>query len=441
MILACDIGTTTVKVGIIDHKGELKAYGRLSLSDPYGRQFSAREWRRAFKQAVHELDAAVVKKIRAVVISGNGPSLVHVLLWHRQPAASNQNGSRRSYFLPLLARLKASDPRIYEKTNTVLPCPEYICYLLTGRAAALLPNSAFRDYYWSDKEITELGLDREIFPELIDLSAAFGKTTRSAGSELAIPCGVPVYCGGPDFLMALLGSGVIVPGCTLDRAGSSEGINHCAAQKIVHGNLRTLPGLLRGTYNVSGILPMSGRLLEQAAGSFFPRSEVFKAACFKALTVKPGSRGLLFIPRLMQKNIPHGNKNPLGSFLGLRVDHGPHEKLRAVMEALAMQLGTKLKILREQGFDIGEMTICGGQTRSPGLVQMKADILKVVIKPPVVTDAELMGGACAAYYALGEYHTLRQAAQNMVRFSQEFKPRKEYSRVYDDLFGRFCTHI
>jgi xylulokinase len=451
MILACDIGTTTVKAGIIDHKGGLKAYSRVMLSDPYNHKFPAREWRRRFTQAVYALGADEIKKIRAVVISGNGPSIVlldaegkaldHVLLWHHQPVKSDESTSTSSYFLPLLARLAEYNPHIYDKTHTLLPCPEYICYLLTGRMAALLPNSAFRDYYWSDTEIKVLGLDKVKFPEFIDLTAVFGRTTRSASGEYAVPHGVPVYCGGPDFLMALLGSGVITPGRTLDRAGSSEGINYCAAKKIIHGDLRTLPGLLENTYNISGILPLSGRLLEQAAASFFPHSATVAEACSEALTVKPCAHGLLFIPHSMRQRNLRGSKNLPGTFYGLRDDHGPPVKLRAVMEAIVMQLRLKLHIIREQGSEIADITICGGQTRSLGLAQLRADIFKIAIKLPVVTDAELIGGACVAAHALEEYNTLQQAAQSMVQFSQQLEPRKEYEHMYEDLFGRFCSFV
>ncbi len=451
MILACDIGTTTVKAGIIDHKGRLKAYSREQLSAPYDPNFSAEQWRTGFKKAVRKLAAAEIKKIKAVVMSGNGPSIVllddkgnplaPVLLWYNEPDKIEGSRNCRSYFLPKLVWLAKHSPDIFDKTRMILPCPEYICYLLTGRAATALPHDAYRDYFWSDAEISKFGLDKAIFPSFINPTVALAQTTRSACSEFAVPQGIPVYCGGPDFLMALLGSGVIVPGRTLDRAGSSEGINHCAAKKTMHQDLRTLPGLLENTYNISGILPRSGKLLEQAVNECYPQAISCATAFSAALAAAPGADGLLFIPYAKQQKKRQGRKNSLGSFLGLRDDHEPHVKLRAVMEALTMQQRLILQTIRRLGFTVSEMSISGGQGRHHGLIQLKADILKTRIKVPTVLDAELIGGACLAYCALGEYSTLPQAAQNMVHFMQQLEPQRQYEQLYDDLFQHFVQKL
>ena len=40
---------------------------------------------------------------------------------------------------------------------------------------------------------------------------------------LNLESGIPVYCGGPDFVAALIGTDTLQKGAICDRCGSSEG--------------------------------------------------------------------------------------------------------------------------------------------------------------------------------------------------------------------------
>ena len=57
----------------------------------------------------------------------------------------------------------------------------------------------------------------------------------------------------------------------------------------------------------------------------------------------------------------------------------------------------------ENGLQIGELRVTGGQARSPLWNQIKADITQRKILVPDVQDSELLGDACIGLYALGRH--------------------------------------
>ncbi len=446
MILTCDIGTTTVKTALIDNDGRAlgTARGRVALTDPA--HFNPADWLKALRHTLLQLDKQALARVRAVSVSGNGPSLVMLdrrgqalrpaLLW--VAADEKQQGTRaqkglRSYFLPHIARLAKQNPGLYEKTSIFLPCPEYICFVLTGQAAAALPHSGYRDFFWSEGEIADLALDQSKFPPFLPLTDPLGRVRAEAAGEYGLPQGIPVFCGGPDFLMALLGSETIVPGRTQDRAGSSEGINHCFDRELLLPSLRTLPGFMDHTFNISGVVPRSGSLLERAAAALFVPAVPFADALERALRTPPGAGGLLVSPEtgppLIFRGVPRGAKD----------NYGPEVRLRAVSEGLCLRLRRIVDTMRGGGLHIDEMSISGGQARSLSLVQLRADVLGVPLKVPEITDAELIGNACLAWSGLGRYASPAQAASEHARFDRTVQPRRRYESLYEDLFGRFLA--
>ena len=83
MVLAFDIGTSVLKGGIINERGDLieKAQASLDLTGgghPLYHETDAEIWISSMSKAASRLNISDGKDIRAVVISGNGPTLVPV---------------------------------------------------------------------------------------------------------------------------------------------------------------------------------------------------------------------------------------------------------------------------------------------------------------------------------------------------------------------------
>ena len=109
LALVVDVGTSSVKAGIIDSRGRLKDWSREGVSigpaaDP-GAELAGR-WQRALKHIIRRLSRR--RSITGIAISGNGPTIIAAdssgealsptVLWIDSRAANHAGGT--SFFLP-----------------------------------------------------------------------------------------------------------------------------------------------------------------------------------------------------------------------------------------------------------------------------------------------------------------------------------------------------
>ena len=184
------------------------------------------------------------------MVSGNGPTLVPVgrdgrpldfaMTWldrrgveeARLAAEATGRYVDPSFYLPKALWLFRHKPRVYRDTRHFLACPEFVDFFLTGEACTVLPSEPFQPYIWTAEAIEKLGMDPRKFPPFVRPGADIGRVRAEAEEVLGIPAGTPVFAGGPDFIMTLLGTATTVPGRACDRAGTSEGINLCTRAPV-----------------------------------------------------------------------------------------------------------------------------------------------------------------------------------------------------------------
>ena len=115
-------------------------------------------------------------------------------------------------------------------------------YALTGNAVTVLPEKRFEPAWWTDDEAARFEIDKKKLPPFVPLGYAAGTLCREYAERLSVPC-IPVFCCGPDFAAALIGTNTLRPGRICDRAGSSEGINLCSDKPVFAEGVRTLPSV------------------------------------------------------------------------------------------------------------------------------------------------------------------------------------------------------
>lgn len=280
-ILAADIGTTALKAGLITKEGKVLAMCSVPYSAPENR-FVAEGWLWALKSAVDKLKTAVPEalegleapQIKAIAISGNGPTLVSesglTLRWNEYPAArlnvdetSPEEAQRfaNSIFLPRILLFRDLIGDEYEATAHLFSGPEYLIWQLTGNALTILPEERYETAYWNREVLEGFGIMTGKMPDFVELGHDCGLLLPNAQELLGLG-DIPVIGVGPDFIAALIGTDTTKPGHICDRAGSSEGINMCVDKEIRAEGIRTLPGVKAGLWNISVLIPDSASLPE-----------------------------------------------------------------------------------------------------------------------------------------------------------------------------------
>lgn len=279
-ILAADIGTTALKAGLITKDGKVLAMCSVPYSAPENR-FVAEGWLWALKSAVDKLvytDGTLRQaqglQIKALAISGNGPTLVSesglTLRWNEYPAArlsldeTSPDEAQRfanSIFLPRILLFRDLIGDEYEATAHLFSGPEYLIWQLTGNAVTILPEERYETAYWNREVLEGFGIMTGKMPDFVELGHDCGKLLPNAQELLGLG-DIPVIGVGPDFIAALIGTGTTQPGHICDRAGSSEGINMCVDKEIRAEGVRTLPGVKADFWNISVLIPDSASLPE-----------------------------------------------------------------------------------------------------------------------------------------------------------------------------------
>lgn len=278
MILAIDIGTTFLKVAVVDFNGDIKFFQKGAvdiITDDDVYEVNPNDWTKTVISLCRSIPIKFLDVISSIVISGNGPTIVPIdIEGHPVGNAYSWMDSRANsvtdeikdklgvylppnFFLSKIYWLKKAKSILYNKSSSFLSCPEYLSYKMTGNKYTLLPAEGFKDFYWDNQKIIKLDLDLDKFPNFISPQQEFGKYSGSLNIS-GLKKGLPVICGGPDFTMSILGTGSIYEGILCDRTGTSEGLNYCTSKPYNIDGLRTLPHLVKGLYTVSGLIPLSG---------------------------------------------------------------------------------------------------------------------------------------------------------------------------------------
>ncbi|MDC7223310.1 MAG: FGGY-family carbohydrate kinase [Spirochaetales bacterium] len=443
MILAVDIGTTSLKGGLFTGDGSLEFLDRLILPHSEEKGFDPEWWFECFIGFLSRFSAqgGDLSSVEGVVLSGHGPTLVALggdslpvapaLMWNEN---KSQSVKGESFYLPLVAWFRDVCPDLYQRTDVFLGCSEYLLYRLTGVRAAVSSGPPFDSYIWTPKMLDENGFDQDKFPAcsyLGDKTDAF--LTPEAARLTGLLSGLPVYGAGSDFFTSLLGSGAVQSGVVCDRAGTSEGLNMIVPGGVNHDHIRFLPhpSSREGLFNGSVILSSTGSLFEwyrrltgQDSWSYHKTMEGILSS---------GRQGLpWFFPSLNDGGLWEFSG---GMLLGIDPAMDRFRLGRSVLEAIGFALKRGLSLLEEEGGAARRIVAVGGQAKSPLWNRMKADMLDRPIEVPLVADAELLGGLVVFLVGEGAFSSLKEGALALYRSGGVFVPQE--SGWYRERFAQY----
>ena len=460
MILAYDIGTSFLKAAVVSIDGKVRASARVPVrmaetNDPLRRECDPNTWLSGIAMVTAQLALRNHGRIRGVVVSANGPTLVPVggdgepldfaMTWMDRRAQEeadivaefSDTPLDASFYLPKAFWIMRHKPDIYERTRHFLPCAEYASFFLTGNAVRIVPTQVFKDFFWNEGAIPRLRMDPEKFPPLVEIGELIGTVRAEAEETLGVPAGLPVIAGGPDYIMSIIGSASTQPGRVCDRAGTSEGINLCWSAPVKDKRLLCFPHVVRGAYNVSAIISSSGSALDWAVRTFGTGEDDREALLKEAAAVAPGAGRLLFLPFLAPERFPIWDPNLRGAFLGLTLGHGRREMMRAVLESSGYAVRSVLAVMEEAGCQVADIRVTGGLARLPLWCQVRADVTGRKVLLPEQEESDLVGNACVGFFGLEEFDSPADAAEHLVRFQKVFIPGEAARGSYNEFFRLF----
>ncbi len=463
MIFVIDIGTTRVKAALFDDRGTCLNLGATDLS-PSGqhsfREIDAHLWLDALRELARKIlggagreSARAADVLRAIVVSGNGPTILPIdtqgeplasaITWlDRRALHESEEASKALHYpldaafnLPKILWLRRHEPVLYERAAYFVSCPEFVIGRLTGEWTTCLPNQGYTRIVWDMAAISALGLDAGKFPRFARIGEVVGQVSTKAAVDFGLPARVPVVMGGPDFFASLLGTATVAPGRTCDKGGTSEGINLCSSKDAGDvGALLVMPHLVEPYFNISGVISTSGAAVSWFKENFLP-SKSYKDYYAMAATAAPGASGLVFLPYLEGERSPHWDPDARGTFIGFGLHHDLAAAGRAVLEGTVFAMREVLEVMESAGAYVEDMRATGLPALSPVWNQIKADITGKRVMVSTFSEPELAGCFAIGSWALGDVPSLAEASEQVFVPAHVFEPNPATVGLYDELYS------
>lgn len=456
-VLAIDLGTTEVKVGLVALDGRLLGLARAGYAtdaDPAtGRaEQDPDAWWGAIQVAVRELIRLDVGDVCAIGIDGHGPTLVPVdaagrathaaIIWQDSRSVGEQaelavaTGLQGWSLagLPAALWLERHDAAVAERTCWYLATWDAIAMRLTGRATtSLVDGQPFPE----PAALRSVGIPAEKVAPVVVAGSVVGPVVPEVAASLGLRPGIPVVAGIVDAWASFHGAGMSRAGDAMDPGGSAGGFGvYWDVPLTVPGSFSTIAPL-PGLYSVGGAMAATGRALDWYRADVLGGGITAESLIEEAGTVGAGADGVVFLPYLAGERSPLWDPTARGAFVGLALDHGRAHLTRAILEASAFAIRHVAEGIVAAGAVVRSMRVCGGPARSETWNQIKADVTGFAVEVPAVLETAVEGAAIVAATAVGAWPDLPAAIHGMTRVARRLEPDATARDRYDATYAAY----
>lgn len=480
LVAGIDIGTSSLKMMVLDEKGIVYAEARQSYRfdspiNGYAEQ-RADTWADACficaREIVKKLPAGTTAddilsiafsgQMHGVVMLDENYKEVRPAILHCDARSGKQvdyvnqelgadfirthllNPIYSGFMLCSLLWVRDNEPENMKKIRYVMSVKDYVKFCLCGEictdysdaSATLLFDMEKVD--WSEQIISRFGFDRRIFPRCGNSDTVVGKITSKAAALTGLSRHTSVCNGGADQVMQAIGAGAVAPGQATANIGTSGQVCFQCDHPIVNPTLSTncFVGFNKDRWYTMGATMSAGLCY-----NWFTRVlgiTDFAVMNEKIGSVTAGSGGLIFLPYLSGERCPHLNTDLTGTFFGLQVNTGAAEMSRAVMEGVAYSLLQCMEICGSFGLKASEIIASGGGAKGMVWPQIQADIYGIPLKIVEIEEQASVGAAITAGSSIGLFPSIEEGCRQVVKYQDRvFTPNAQNHQIYQEYFALY----
>ena len=352
--------------------------------------------------------------------------------------------------------LRDTQPELYADIKTAFTLQDYLNYRFTGKIACERSQAGETMLYdlkkakWADAMIKKLGLERAMFPELVDAGVNFGSLTAEAAEALGLDASTVVVTGASDTQSALLGMGVLGNGEMAIVAGTTTPIQMVTDKPCIDAKGRLWTGVagIPGKYVLESNAGGMGISLEWIAGLLFGEKPNPAGALMAAATkAGAGAGGVLSTvgAQIFNNSVL---SLPIEQTLFSTTNYTPepaadrNKAARAVVEGMAFSLKGNIAQIEEVAkLSAGEIKLGGGMARDAIFAKVISEVTARPVVVPEVTDASAMGAVISAAVGAGICKTYTEAVDKYIdlRAPVSEAANETYERMYDEWLDMYNT--
>lgn len=478
MLLGVDLGTSSVRVAVVDERGQIRGLGQqeypIEIPRPGWAEQDPEAWWEATQAACRQAIQArglAPEAITAIGLSGqmhgtvlttaSGDPLGHAIIWAdgRSAAVANRlnheiglarlaelAGNRVSagFMAATLGWLREERPATLDSARWALLPKDFLRLRMTGEAASEPSDASatllfdIRRGDWSSELAEAVGVETELLPPVVPSRTVAGRLTAPAAAALGLRPGIPVVAGAGDQAAQAVGNGVLdgtTASCTIGTGGQ---LLQPAAEPSADPQLRVhcFCHAVPGTWFLMAAILAAGLSLRWWRDTVgLPSEGGYEVLDREAEEAGPGAGGVLFLPYLLGERTPHMDSAARGAFVGLALEHGRGHLARAVMEGVALALREGMGVLAVLTSRPDALVASGGGAKSRLWRQIQADVFGLPLTTVVGEERAVVGAAMLAGIGTGVFGSFGEAREACVSYGSRTEPRAAVRDQYDRLYG------
>lgn len=473
LYVGIDLGTSAVKLLLMDETGHIhkivsKEYP-LYFPNPGWSEQKPEDWYEqsmaGLKELLSECDKSKVAGISfggqmhgLVILDSDDNVIRPALLWNDgrtyeecdylnnvigkdKLSEYTANISFTGFTAPKILWVKNKEPENFARIAKIMLPKDYLAYKLSGVHCTDVSDASgmllfdVKNRCWSKEMMEICDVKEEQLARVFESYEVVGTLKPDVADELGLSTDVKIIAGAGDNAAAAVGTGTVGDGRCNISLGTSGTIFISSDRFGVDEN-----NALHSFAHADGHYHLMGCMLSAASCNKWWMEEIMQTKDFageqKAIE-KLGENHVYFLPYLMGERSPHNNPNARGTFIGMTMDTTRADMYQAVLEGVGFALRDSFEVAKSLGIKIERTKICGGGAKSPLWKKIIANILGIKVDIIESEEGPGYGGAMLAAVGCGEFASVEEAADKLVKVIDTVEPDAELTAKYDVRYNQF----
>ncbi len=473
LYIGVDLGTSAVKLLLMNEKGGIEnVVSReypLEFPHPGWSQQKPEDWWSAVMDGLKELTKDADKsKIAGIGAGGQMHGLVVLdkddnvirpaILWNDGRTGKETdylntvigkdklseytaNIAFAGFTAPKILWMKENEPELFAKIEKIMLPKDYINYKLSGVFCTDVSDASgmllfdVKNKCWSKEMMEICSVKESQLAQIFESYDVVGNIKADIAKELGFPEDVKIVAGAGDNAAAAIGTGTVGDGHCNISLGTSGTIFISSEKFCVDEN-----NALHAFAHSDGHYHLMGCMLSAASCNKWWMEDIIGTEDFageqKNIT-KLGENNVFYLPYLMGERSPHNNPDARAMFIGMSMDSTRADMTQAVLEGVAFGIRDSFEVAKSLGIKIEKTKICGGGAKSPLWKKIMANVLGITVQEIESEEGPGYGGAILAAVGCGEFASVEDAADKLVKVVGSVEPDPELTAKYEEKYQQF----
>jgi len=471
--IGVDLGTSAVKLLLMDEKGKIhnvvsKEYP-LDFPHPGWSEQRPEDWYEQSIVGIKELLEGFDKsKVAGIGFGGQMHGLVILdeddnvirpaILWNDGRTTKETdylnnvigkdvlskytaNIAFAGFTAPKILWVKENEPENFKRIRKIMLPKDYLAYKISGTFCSDYSDASgmllldVQNKCWSKEMMEICHITREQLPDLYESYEVVGEVKADIANDLGLASTVKVVAGAGDNAAAAVGTGTVGEGKCNISLGTSGTIFISSKNFGVDEY-----NALHSFDHADGYYHLMGCMLSAASCNKWWMDDILQTKEYgkeQEGIKKLGENQVFYLPYLMGERSPHNDPKARATFIGMTMDTTREEMTQAVLEGVTFGLRDSLEVAKNLGIQIDRTKVCGGGAKSDLWKKMLANIMNLKVDVIESEEGPGYGGAILAAVGCGEYASVEEAAEKLVRVVDTVEPDAELVAKYEERYQKF----